>query len=164
MTPDEIRAAIAQVKEHPAALYEFRKTCAMNNLAAMIGGNYANPGDVSPLSEKSAKEAVKHADNLIAALGLQLEPPQQEDAPAAGGGFEEPPPVITPKEWRSPREILVWDEAGAIHWGELGKNGATYATDIDQHTRDAITRQIESGENSGIVDVLGIQYRFNFTP
>jgi hypothetical protein len=159
MSPDEIRAAIAQVKEHPAALYEFRKTCAMHNLAAMLAGNYANPSDgCGSLSEKSAARAVKHADDLIAALGLQLEPP------AAEAASEEPPPVITPKEWRDPREIVVWDEAKALQWGERGKNGEVYATDIDQQVRAAIIRQIESGEDSGSVDVLGILYRFSFTP
>lgn len=165
MSPDEIRAAIAHVKEHPAALYEFRKNAALLMHAALVGGNaaLANVGSVEP--KACAAKAVAHADALIAALALELEPA----APAA------PPPEaelesgrIRPAEWCDPRLIIFVDHGrngiagspGSIFWGERTKDGEDLDTTADGPVFEAIERQYRAGNDSGRVDVMGICYAF----
>lgn len=162
MKPEEIRAAIAQVKEHPAALYEFRKTCAMHFTAALL----ASP---NTRTEKVAGIAVQRADDLIAALALELQP---EEPPAAP-----PPPEetleagrIRPAEWCNPRLIVFTDSRtpeqiadgsiNGIHWGERTKDGEDLDTTADGPVFEAIERQYLAGVTSGRVDVMGIVYAF----
>jgi hypothetical protein len=159
----EFCAAIAPIKEHPAALYEFRKTCAMHFTAALLASS-------STRTEKVVVVAVQRADDLIAALGLQLEPPEappaDEDKLEAGR--------IRPAEWCNPRLIVFTDSrtseqiaAGSIngiHWGERTKDGEDLDTTADGPVFNAIERQYLAGNESGRVDVMGIVYAFQKVP